>query len=148
MTNSDHGIAVGNFVVRAVAREFNWNYNGPNDPLADLFLLDLANGPKAALDHYTELKAANLPGEPITETTLNLVGYMLIGANRLDDAIAVFARNVQEYPKGFNTYDSLGEAYMRNGQKDLAIQNYEMSLKLNPQNDNAVAMLKKLRAMP
>ncbi len=148
MTNSDHGIAVGNFVVRSVAREFGWNYKGPNDPLADLFLLDLANGPKTALDHYTELKQANLPGEPMSEATLNLVGYMLIGAGRLDDAIAVFARNVQEYPKGFNTYDSLGEAYMRNGQKDLAIENYETSLKLNPRNDNAVAMLKKLRAMP
>jgi CubicO group peptidase (beta-lactamase class C family) len=148
MTNSDHGIAVGNYVVRSVAREFGWNYKGPNDPLADLFLLDLANGPKAALDHYSEIKQQDIPGEPITETTLNVVGYMLIGANRLDDAIAVFTRNVQEYPKGFNTYDSLGEAYMRNGQKDLAIQNYEMSLKLEPRNDNAVAMLKKLRAMP
>jgi cytochrome c-type biogenesis protein CcmH/NrfG len=73
---------------------------------------------------------------------------MLISANRLDDAIAVLARNVAEYPQGFNTYDSLGEAYMRNGQKELAIQNYEKSLKIFPGNDNAVAMLKKLRAAP
>jgi CubicO group peptidase (beta-lactamase class C family) len=148
MTNSNHGIAVGGLVVQSVAREFGWNYKGPNDPLAELFLIDLASGPKAALDHYAEIKQANIPGEPITEPTLNLVGYMLISANRLDDAIAVLARNVAEYPQGFNTYDSLGEAYMRNGQKELAIQNYEKSLKLNPANDNAVAMLKKLRAAP
>jgi hypothetical protein len=148
MTNSNHGIAVGGLVVQSVAREFGWNYKGPNDPLAELFLIDLASGPKAALDHYAEIKQANIPGEPITETTLNLVGYMLISANRLDDAIAVLARNVAEYPQGFNTYDSLGEAYMRNGQKELAIQNYEKSLKIFPGNDNAVAMLKKLRAAP
>jgi CubicO group peptidase (beta-lactamase class C family) len=148
MTNSDHGIAVSNLVVHSVAREFGWNYKWPDDVLAELFLLDLATGPKVALDHYAEIKRANIPGEPITESTLNLVGYMLIAAKRLDDAIAVLGRNVAEYPQGFNTYDSLGEAYMRNGQKELAIQNYEMSLKLEPRNDNAVAMLKKLRAAP
>jgi CubicO group peptidase (beta-lactamase class C family) len=148
MTNSDHGIAVGGLVTRAVAREFGWSYQTPGDALADIFLVDLANGPKAALDYYTELKRAKIEDEPIDERTLNLVGYMLISAHRLDDAIAIFVRNVAEYPQGFNTYDSLGEAYMRNGQKELAIENYEKSLKLEPRNDNAVAMLKKLRAAP
>jgi len=52
---------------------------------------------------------------------------------------------VQEYPKSANVYDSLGEAYMQAGQKDLAIQNYEWSLKLDPGNQNAVDMLKKLK---
>ena len=52
---------------------------------------------------------------------------------------------MQEYPKSANVYDSLGEAYMNAGQKDLAIQNYEMSLKLNPGNQNTFDMLKKLR---
>jgi len=39
---------------------------------------------------------------------------------------------VQEYPKSANTYDSLGEAYLKMGQKDLAIRNYETSLRLDP----------------
>jgi cytochrome c-type biogenesis protein CcmH/NrfG len=43
-------------------------------------------------------------------------------------------------------YDSLGEAYMKNGDKELAIENYEKSLKLDPGNANAVEMLKRLRA--
>ncbi len=34
---------------------------------------------------------------------------------------------------------------MRAGRKELAIQNYEKSLELNPQNQNAAEMLKKLR---
>ena len=148
MTNSDHGISVGGQVLRAVAREFGWNSKMPGDAITEIFLLDLSNGSKAALDHYAEIKRTNIPGEPIDETTLNLVGYMLIADNRLDDAIAVLARNVAEYPQGFNTYDSLGEAYMRNGQKELAIKNYELSLKLEPRNDNAVIMLKKLHAAP
>jgi cytochrome c-type biogenesis protein CcmH/NrfG len=53
--------------------------------------------------------------------------------------------NVEEYPKSSNVYDSLGEAYMAAGQKDLAIQNYEKSIELDPKNQNGIDMLKKLR---
>ena len=49
------------------------------------------------------------------------------------------------FPQSSNVYDSLGEAYMLNGGKELAIKNYEKSLELDPKNTNAVDMLKKLR---
>ena len=52
------------------------------------------------------------------------------------------------YPQGSNTYDSLGEAYMENGDKQLAIQNYKKSLELNPKNTAAIEKLKKLEAAP
>jgi cytochrome c-type biogenesis protein CcmH/NrfG len=52
------------------------------------------------------------------------------------------------YPKSFNTYDSLGEAYMAQRNHDAAIKNYRQSLALNPNNTNAVKMLKKLGAAP
>lgn len=42
-------------------------------------------------------------------------------------------------------YDSLGEAYAAAGRKDLAIQNYEKSLQLNPKNDTGKAALEKLK---
>ena len=42
-------------------------------------------------------------------------------------------------------YDSLGEAYAAAGKKELAIENYEKSLHLDPKNDNAKERLKKLR---
>jgi cytochrome c-type biogenesis protein CcmH/NrfG len=54
--------------------------------------------------------------------------------------------NVEAFPQSSNVYDSLGEAYMANGDKELAIRNYEKSIELNPQNTNGVGMLKKLRA--
>src|SRR5664280_2135547 len=52
---------------------------------------------------------------------------------------------IQEYPKSWNCYDSLGEAYMKAGQKELAIENYAKSIELNPDNKNGVEMLKKLK---
>jgi cytochrome c-type biogenesis protein CcmH/NrfG len=53
--------------------------------------------------------------------------------------------NVELYPQSANVYDSLGEAYMKNGDKELAIENYQRALELNPANTNAVEMLKRLR---
>lgn len=57
----------------------------------------------------------------------------------------MFQLNVEAYPSSANVYDSLGEAYMLNGDQALAIKNYEKSLELDPANGNAVEMLKKLR---
>jgi len=47
-------------------------------------------------------------------------------------------------PQSANAHDSLGEAYMINGNKELAIKNYKKSLELNPDNTNAKEMLNKL----
>ncbi len=75
----------------------------------------------------------------------NGIGYDLLGRDRIDAAIAVFEWNVERFPEAWNVYDSLGEAYAENGDTARAIDNYERSLERNPENDNAVAMLAKLR---
>jgi tetratricopeptide (TPR) repeat protein len=53
--------------------------------------------------------------------------------------------NVELFPKSWNVYDSLAEAYAVKGEKGLAIQYYERSLELNPDNQNAKDQLKNLR---
>ena len=143
MANSDWGIMIGNLVVERVAKEYQRNYK-PTDhgPLAIIARL---KGGQAALQRFTELKESGSAGQKVNETTLNELGYLLLNANKLQDAIAVFERNVQEYPQSSNVYASLGEAYMNAGKKELAIANYEKSLQLDPKNQNAVKMLKKLR---
>ena len=60
-------------------------------------------------------------------------------------AIKIFVLNVEAYPEAYNTYDSLAEAYMKNGDKQAAIKNYKKSLELNPKNTNAEKMLEKLK---
>jgi Tfp pilus assembly protein PilF len=55
---------------------------------------------------------------------------------------------VQVFPTSSNAYDSLAEAYMKSGQKQLAIDNYKKSLELDPDNDNAKEKLKTLEAAP
>ncbi|MEZ5319291.1 MAG: tetratricopeptide repeat protein [Vicinamibacterales bacterium] len=80
-----------------------------------------------------------------TELDVNAFGYRLLGADRIDEAIAVFTLNAGSYPNSANVHDSLGEALMKAGRKAEAIASYERSLTLNPGNDNAVKMLKILR---
>ena len=147
MANSDNGIAVGDLLLRSVAKEYNWNYKGGSDTTSMLFLLAEVKGSPAALSRYEELKRDNAAVKAVDEGTLNGLGYMLLATGKTADAIAVFQRNVQEYPQSGNVYDSLAEAYMKAGQKELAILNCEKSLQFDPKNQHAVEMLKKLKEM-
>ncbi|HEX8495016.1 MAG TPA: tetratricopeptide repeat protein [Pyrinomonadaceae bacterium] len=80
------------------------------------------------------------------ETPVNALGYRLMEMKRLEQAIEIFKLNVEAFPHSANTYDSLGEAYMNAGNKELALKNYEKAVALNPENNpNAVQIIKKLR---
>ena len=146
MANSDNGIAVGEFLLQSVAREYGWNYKFPEQgAFPTLLLIAKLKGAQAALERYTEFKKSQSATNKVDEGTLDRLGYTLLFSGQTHDAITVFQRNVQEYPESANVYDSLGDTYMKAGQKNLAIQNYEKSLKLNPKNQNAFDMLKKLK---
>jgi tetratricopeptide (TPR) repeat protein len=79
------------------------------------------------------------------EFDINKAGYALLAQKKYNEAIEVFQLNVKLYPNSGNVYDSLGEAYMLAGDKKKAIENYEKSIKLDPQNTNGKDMLTKLR---
>jgi Flp pilus assembly protein TadD len=82
---------------------------------------------------------------PFSEAKMNIMGYQHLQSGKTSEAIELFKLNVLAYPESSNTYDSLGEAYMINGDKELAIQNYNKSLELDPNNKNAVEKLKRLK---
>lgn len=105
----------------------------------------LAGGIDAAVQKYYDLKKNHGGDFDFQEPVLNELGYNLMNQGKVKEAIRVFQLNVEAYPSSSNVYDSLAEAYMRNGEKRLAIENYEKSLKLDPSNTNAAEMLKKLK---
>ena len=80
----------------------------------------------------------------LLEVMVNSKGYELMNEQKLIQAIDIFKLNVYAYPASFNAYDSLGEAYLETGNKELAIENYKKSLLLNPDNLNAVEVLKEI----
>ena len=105
-----------------------------------------SSGIEQATKQYHDLKAVNPAAYNFEEVELNNLGYQLIKAGQLQQAIRIFQLNVEAYPNSANAYDSLGEAYMNAGEKPLAIANYQKSLQLNPKNHGATLMLQKLNA--
>lgn len=84
---------------------------------------------------------------PPPEYLVNQLGYrMLQSGNNKDksNALEFFILNVENYPKSSNSYDSLGEAYETLGDTQKAIENYQISLELNPGNKHARMKIKEL----
>lgn len=96
-------------------------------------------------DHFKKL--SNDFGYVInpTEDFLNQSGYQQLRFKHMEEAIEFFKQNIRLHPNSFNVYDSMGEAYMINGEKALAIENYEKSIAINPKNEDGKEMLKKLK---
>ena len=79
------------------------------------------------------------------ESELNTLGYQLLyGDRRVSDAVAIFKLNAIEHPLSSNAFDSLGEAYRVNGERNLAIISYTKAALLDPTNGHAAGELKKL----
>ncbi len=83
-----------------------------------------------------------VPGEEF----MNNFGYKQLRSNNSDEAIKIFKQNVKNYPNSWNAYDSLGEAYALKGKTGMAIESYEKSISLNPNNEIGKDMLKKLKS--
>ncbi len=101
-------------------------------------------GIDSALALYSRLKKAQPNGYDFEEDQLNILGYELLNRKMMPEAKAIFNLNCTEHPESGNAFDSMGEFYMNTGERDLAIQFYQKSLEKNPENTNAVAMLKRL----
>ena len=103
------------------------------------------HGVEAAVAQYRDLKRTEPNEYNFAEEGLNRLGHMLLQRDRMADAITIFKLNAEEYPKSGNVYDSLAEAYEKNGQKQLAIDNYRKAAELDPKNQNAKDKLKALQ---
>lgn len=81
----------------------------------------------------------------LNPSILNRIGYALLNEKNYEDAIAIFQANIGFFPEEANPYDSLGEAYLKAGEKDRALEYYQKALELDPKLPSALEMVKKLR---
>lgn len=141
-----------NFVIEDMEQFLNYEFDDAGNPvrlilhqtqaMVDLYNTLMEHGIEAVVKHYKEAKQKNIQ---ISEFEMNNLGYQLMGQKKFKEAIEIFKLNAEAYPKSSNVYDSLGEVYMKNGDDELAIQNYEKSIELNPRNTNAALMIKKIK---
>jgi CubicO group peptidase (beta-lactamase class C family) len=122
-------------------------YKLPKIPIAEkMYMAITKQGIEFAIRMYESLRATNDGTYDFGETELNSLGYELLsGDQKINDAIQIFTLNTAQYPTSSNAFDSLGDAYHKSGNKDLAIKNYEKALELDPTNPNARNMLRKLK---
>ncbi|MDN3641133.1 serine hydrolase [Lutimonas halocynthiae] len=120
-------------------------YDLPKMSLADA-LLETFNddGIDKGMAQYDELKNHNEYN--LDEGQMNRAGYSLLQSGKVKEAIALFTINVQEFPESSNPYDSLAEAYLADGQKDLALKNYKKAFEMDPKNENAKKIIDELEA--
>jgi C-terminal processing protease CtpA/Prc len=79
------------------------------------------------------------------ETELTLYGYSFLWESNLTEAIAIFKLIISEFPDSANAYDSLGEAYLQAKDSIQALQNYEKSLLMNPDNFHAEDVIEQIK---
>ena len=91
-------------------------------------------------NHYRRLSERYGYQILIPENLLNQIGYHMLGASNYPAAIKVFQKNVELYPDSPNVYDSLAEAYDRDGQSAAARRNYEKAVSVAEQSGNAEAV--------
>jgi polyisoprenoid-binding protein YceI len=116
-------------------------------PAGDTVLKVITNqGVKPALTLFQQLRRDHASEYSAGETQLNLVGYKLLGQGKTAEAVEVFKLNAELFPQSANVYNSLAEAYVAHGDKDLAIANYARSLEMNPEDTSAAEMLRWLKA--
>ena len=93
------------------------------------------NGTLAELEsHYKNLSSRFGYTIKTPEALVNFAGYRLLRAGNTQQAIEVFKQNVASYPRSANVYDSLGEAYEKNGETEKAREHYEKAWRMAEQN--------------
>jgi CubicO group peptidase (beta-lactamase class C family) len=127
-----------NYAVRAIL--YDLPYDLPKKSLAIAMQQLIAKeGLRAATAKFTEYKSSGVYA--INEGEINEVGYGFLNVGKTAEAIEFFKWNVEIFPASGNCYDSLGEAYLKSGNKELAIKNYKKSVELDPQNENGKKVL-------
>jgi len=95
-----------------------------------LALVDASDGLHEAEEMFANARRDNPTVVLFPEAVLNRFGNERLELGDTKAAIALFQMNVTAYPNSPNVYDSLGDAYLADGQKALARANAKKALEL------------------
>ncbi len=102
----------------------------PASQLEPLELMDQPDGVNKAVKMLTEAHERDPKADPLPQFIVNALGYEHLQSGDNQGAIEILKLNVTVYPNSPNAYDSLGDAYLADGQKDLARSNAKKALEL------------------
>lgn len=119
----------------------NWVRNEKRPP-GMVYKMVNEKGVELTLKEFDKIRSA--PDSKINTGALNIAGYMLLKEGRNEEALQLLAANVKAFPEDANVYDSYAEALAKSGRFKEAIKYYQVSLKKNPDNQNALELLRHL----
>ncbi|MHB1685836.1 MAG: FKBP-type peptidyl-prolyl cis-trans isomerase [Ignavibacteriaceae bacterium] len=121
--------------------------NTPKPSIADTMLETIFDkGIDSAINQYHLLYQTKKDQFNFKEGELNNLGLRLLSAKMNKQAIEIFKLNAETYSNSSNAFNSLAESYFLGGNKELALQNFEKAVELNPKNSYAALMVQKLKA--
>ncbi len=88
-------------------------------------------GLEHAIGHYRKWKAEGSADLIINEGELNMLGYELLWAGRVDDAAAILRLTMEEYSGSANVYDSYGDALLAKGDTVNALLNFKKAFAMD-----------------
>jgi G:T/U-mismatch repair DNA glycosylase len=103
-------------------------------------------GVEAAEKLFTELKAEKFKGIYVEQSQLRGLGFSLLSQQKFAGAIAFFRWNTELFPQSSGAHENLGEAYAKNGQRDLAMASFEKAIARDSKNVSAAKELADLKA--
>jgi dienelactone hydrolase len=93
-----------------------------------LELLDHPGGVSKAAEMFAEARQRDPKAVLFSEAVVNRVGYEHLQGGDTKGAVEILKLNVTAYPNSANVYDSVSDAYLADGQKDLARENAKKAL--------------------
>jgi tetratricopeptide (TPR) repeat protein len=102
----------------------------PPESVQILALLDQPGGAEQALEKLRQARKDNPGATLFDEANVNILGYEHIASGDVKGAIQILKLNAEAFPNSPNVYDSLGDVYVADGQKELARENAKKALEL------------------
>jgi glyoxylase-like metal-dependent hydrolase (beta-lactamase superfamily II) len=136
-------------------------FSGRNNYMTILEMWDTVTGQESGADRLYRLIAEGAPEESIRklladrdakpphyyflEDQMNAYGYAFFQDDQMPQAIRMFKLYVELFPDSWNSYDSLGEAYLKAGDREAARKMYEKSVSIKPDSKSGLEALEKLK---
>jgi dienelactone hydrolase len=98
--------------------------------LSSLEMIDQPGGASKAAKMLAEGRERDAKANLFPEFIVNLLGYEHLQLADTQGAVEILKLNVTAYPNSPNVYDSLSDAYLADGKKDLALLNAKKALEL------------------
>ena len=119
------------------------NASRRSDSPVILKLIDSPGGAEKAAQQLAAARKKDPHAKLFNEGLVNAIGYEHLQEGDNKGAIEILKLNVSAYPDSANVYDSLSDAYLADGQKDLARENAKKALQVLPTDTTATGDFRK-----